>query len=59
MKLQKTGDKVQTADDFIRLCASKSYNSGKPYLIRFSDGENIKSEQYFREKLREYNSMAK
>jgi hypothetical protein len=59
MKLQKAGDKVQTADDFIRLCASKSYNSGIPYLIRFSDGKTIKSEQYFREKLKEYNSTAK
>ncbi|HEX2770620.1 MAG TPA: DUF5329 family protein, partial [Geobacteraceae bacterium] len=29
MKLQKAGGKVQTADDFIRLCASKSFISGK------------------------------
>jgi hypothetical protein len=55
MKLDKAGGKVRTADDFIKLCASKSYISGKPYLIRFSDGKTIKSEQYFREKLKEYN----
>ncbi len=55
MKLDKAGDKVQTADDFIKLCASKSYISGKPYLIRSSDGKTIKSEQYFRQKLKEYN----
>ena len=59
MKLDKAGGKVQTADDFIKLCASKSYISGKPYLIRSSDGKTIKSEQYFREKLKEYNSTAK
>jgi len=59
MKLQNAGSKVQTADDFIRLCASTSYISGKPYLIRSSDGKTIKSEQYFREKLKEYNSSAK
>jgi hypothetical protein len=50
---------VQTADDFIRLCAYKSYITGKPYMIRLSDGKTIKSEEYFREKLKEYNSTAK
>jgi hypothetical protein len=59
MKLQNDVGQVKTADDFIRLCASKSYISGKPYLIRSSDGKTIKSEQYFREKLKEYNSTAK
>ena len=46
---------VQTADAFIRLCASKSSVSGKPYMIRLPDGKTIKSEKYFREKLKEYN----
>jgi len=50
---------VQTADDFIRLCASKSSITGKPYMIRLSDGKTIKSEEYFREKLKEYNSTTK
>jgi hypothetical protein len=59
MKLQSDVGMVQTADDFIRLCASKSYISGKPYLIRLSDGKTMKSEQYLREKLKEYNSTAK
>ena len=45
---------VETADDFIKLCASKSSVSGKPYLIRLSDGKTIKSEEYFRKKLKEY-----
>ena len=59
MKLQGDVGMVQTADDFIRLCASRSYISGEPYLIRLPDGKTIKSEQYFREKLKEYNSTAK
>ena len=59
MKLQKAGGKVQTADDFIRLCASKSFITGKPYMIRSSDGKTIKSEEYFREKLKEYYSTVK
>jgi hypothetical protein len=54
MKLQKAGDNVQTADDFIRLCASKSFITGKPYMIRLSDGKTIKAEEYFRKKLKEY-----
>ena len=54
MKLKNAGGRVQTADDFIRLCASQSYNTGKPYMIRLSNGKTIKSEEYFREKLKEY-----
>ncbi len=50
---------VETADDFIRLCASKSSVTGKPYMIKLSDGKTIKSEKYFREKLKEYNSTTK
>ena len=59
MKLNNTGKRVQTAEDFIRLCASKSYISGKAYMIRTSDGKTLKSEEYFREKLKEYNSSRK
>ena len=54
LKLKNAGARVQTADDFISLCASQSYFTGKPYMIRFPDGRIIKSEKYFREKLKEY-----
>ena len=54
MKLKTAGGYVETADDFIRLCASQSYITGKPYMIRLSNGKTIKSEEYFREKLKEY-----
>lgn len=46
---------VATADDFIRLCASKSGITGEPYKIRLPDGKIIASEEYFREKLKQYN----
>jgi hypothetical protein len=59
MKLQNAGGYVQTADDFIRLCASKSFLTGKPYMIRSSNGKTITSEEYFREKLKEYYSTVK
>ena len=59
MKLNNAGNRIRTADDFIRLCASKSYISGKPYMIRTSGGKTITSEEYFREKLKVYNSTMK
>ena len=55
MKLSKAGDRVQSADYFITLCASKSYLSGKPYLIVFPNGKKVPSEEFFRQKLKEYN----
>jgi hypothetical protein len=54
LKLKNAGSRVQTADDFIKLCASQSYFTGRPYMIRLSNGKTIKSEEYFREKLKEY-----
>jgi hypothetical protein len=59
MKLQTAGGRVKTADDFIRLCASQSFLTGKPYMIRLPNGKTIKSEEYFREKLKEYCSTVK
>ena len=59
MKLEKAGSYVQTADDFIRICASQSYITGKPYMIRLSNGKTIKSEEFLREKLKEYYSAVR
>src|SRR3954468_6660321 len=43
MKWEKQESKVVTAEDFIRLCATQSVVSGKPYLIRFQDGHEVES----------------
>ena len=51
MKLGKAGASIRTADEFITLLASKSSFTGKPYLIRPSDGKTIESEKWLREKL--------
>ena len=59
MKLKSAGGRVKTADDFIRLCASKSFLSGKPYMIKSSDGKTITAEDYFREKVQEYDAAVK
>jgi hypothetical protein len=37
---------VKTARDFIDKVASASGTSGKPYLIRFKDGREIKSQEF-------------
>lgn len=55
MKWEKAGSKVVTAEDFIRLCASKSSMTGKPYSIRHANGQVTTAERYFRSKLLEYN----
>ncbi len=54
LKLKTLGDKVRTAEDFIKFCASKSSMTGKPYLIRFADGTTVKSEVFFRDKLKTF-----
>lgn len=38
LKCSNQKKQVQTAEDFIRLCGTKSSMSGDPYLIRFADG---------------------
>lgn len=38
LKRDKQKAKIATAEDFIRLCATQSLVSGKPYTIRFRDG---------------------
>ncbi len=50
-KREKAGDRVKTADDFIRLCASHSTLSGEAYLIRFADGHTRTAEDVLREEL--------
>ena len=37
-KLEQAGDRVKTAEDFIKGIGTKSYLSGKPYLMKHKDG---------------------
>jgi hypothetical protein len=50
-KRERAGSRVNTADDFIRLCASHSILSGDAYLIRFADGRTRTAEDVLREEL--------
>jgi len=56
LKLEKAGNRVKTAEDFIKLCASKSYMTNQPYMIKYTDGKMVASETYLRNKLKEYNT---
>lgn len=51
LKLRHAGDKIKTAQDFITYLASTSSFSGRPYRIRFADGHEIDSGQFFRSRL--------
>jgi hypothetical protein len=56
LKREKAGDRVKTADDFIRLCASHSTLSGEAYLIRLKDGRTRTAEDVLREELARINA---
>ena len=53
LKLRESRGRCATAEEFIRLCASRSSVSGKPYEIRFSDGSVQTSEAFLRARLKE------
>lgn len=59
IKLKAAGYQIKTAEDFIRLCASKSSVSGEPYLIRFPDGSTVKAEFFFRNRLKEFSDKTR
>jgi hypothetical protein len=54
LKLKMAGDRVKTAEDFIRLCGSKSSVSGEAYRMRFPDGTIMDAEVFFRERLKTF-----
>ncbi|SRR5581483_264382 len=53
-KLNYGGEKIQTAEQFIKYCATESSISHKPYQIRFADGHTVNTADYFSAKLREF-----
>lgn len=51
-KWQANEKAIQTADDFIEKAASFSSTTGKPYLIQFGDGREVKCGEYLKEALK-------
>ena len=49
-------DEIRTVDDFINKVATVSGSTGQPYLIRFSDGKEMKLSDYLRTLLAKANA---
>ena len=45
---------IKTPEDFIRLSASKSILSGKPYLVRLPDGKEMHLDEWLTDALRQH-----
>jgi hypothetical protein len=58
-KLERSGERVKTAEDFIDGCATKSSVTGKPYKIRFADGVEKESGPYLHGELRKIDAATK
>ena len=56
LKLREAGERVASAEDFIRLCGSRSSVSGKPYEIVFDDGRRMTSGAFLSARLKELQS---
>ena len=46
--------KIHTAEDFIRLCASKSTRTGRPYQVKLPDGRLLRCDQWMLSALSRY-----
>ena len=53
-KYEHFKDEIKTPEDFIRLSASKSLISGRPYWVETKAGQRIKSETWLLEALEAY-----
>jgi hypothetical protein len=54
MKLGYAGERVKTAEDFVKYCASESSFTHQKYKIRAADGTMTDAATYFQAKLREF-----
>ncbi len=58
LKRRNAGKRIQSAEDFIRYCATGSSLSGKPYQIRLANGQTIATADFFRARLSELRAAA-
>ncbi|MDP9291249.1 MAG: DUF5329 domain-containing protein [Verrucomicrobiota bacterium] len=54
MKLDYAGERVKTAEEFVKGCASESSITHRKYSIRLADGSTTEAATYFAGKLREF-----
>jgi hypothetical protein len=50
---------IKTPEDFIRLAASKSLQTGKPYLVRTADGKEMHLDAWLSDALRHHRDQLK
>jgi hypothetical protein len=53
-KLDHAGERLKTAEEFIKHCASESSISRRNYKVRTADGKTVDASVYFGERLREF-----
>ena len=58
-KYEHFRDEIKTPEDFIRLAATKSLISGKPYYVKLKTGEKITSEAWLLKALEAYREKQK
>ena len=54
MKLNYLGERVKTAEEFIKYCASESSLTHQTYKVRLPGGKTVTAAQYFTERLKEF-----
>jgi hypothetical protein len=47
-------NEIHTPEDFIELCATKSLMSGRPYLVKCKDSDEILCAEWLRKELKNY-----
>ena len=53
-KRQYFKDKIATPEDFIRLAATKSLQTGQPYMVRTKEGKELRCDEWMKKALEEY-----
>ena len=53
-KYQYFKNDIRTPEDFIRLCASKSTQTGRPYQVKLPDGRLLRTDQWMLSVLSRY-----
>ena len=55
-KLDYAGERIRTAEEFIKHAASESSATGRNYKVRLADGTTLDAADYFAKQLREFDA---
>ena len=55
-KLDYGGERIQTAEQFIKHAASESSATGRKYKVQLADGTTVDAETYFTQQLRAFDA---